>query len=50
MKKKMEKLDGELFKNLTVEEGRWTAGQTATTLYETGNPTSDYHLDGEGHN
>jgi hypothetical protein len=50
MKKKMERLTGPLFQPLTPRQIRRTLGNTPTTIYETGVPTSDFQTDGEGHN
>jgi hypothetical protein len=53
MKKKMEKLNDELFRPLDLPEGRRAFGasrSTPTTIVETNNPNSDFLLDGEGHN
>jgi len=50
MKKKMEKLAGPLFQPLAAGQIRRTVGQTPTTIYETGNPASDFQTDGESHN
>jgi len=48
--KKMERIDDQLFKPLTIaEQKRVTAGgtQTATTIYETANPNPDFQRDGD---
>ena len=51
MKKKMERISGELFKPLTVaEQKRITAAlttTTATTIFETYNPSPDFSRDGD---
>jgi hypothetical protein len=50
MKKKMEKLSGELFRPLTATEQKRTFGgatQTAVTAYETANPNPDFARDGD---
>jgi hypothetical protein len=52
MKKKMERLSNELFRPITVREGRCAYGGrgTPTTFVETNNPNPDGYIDGEGHN
>jgi len=51
MKKKLERIGGELFKPLTAaEQKRITAGfttTTATTIFETANPNPDFSRDGD---
>jgi hypothetical protein len=50
MKKKMERLSGELFRPLAPAEQRRTFGgttQTANTIYETANPSPDFQRDGD---
>jgi hypothetical protein len=50
MKKRMEKIDGELFKPLTIAQQKQVyagATQTATTIYETANPSPDFARDGD---
>ena len=51
MKKKLERLGDELFRPLTVREGRCAfGGGTASTIFETANPNPDFQTDGESHN
>jgi hypothetical protein len=54
MKKKMERLSDELFRPITVREGRCAfgggRGGTPTTFVETNNPNPDGYIDGESHN
>ncbi len=50
MKKKMERLDDELFQPLTATETKRISAfgtQTATTIFETANPNPDFQRDGD---
>jgi hypothetical protein len=51
MKKRMERLDDELFRPLTAAETKRISAtfgtQTATTIYETANPNPDFQRDGD---
>jgi hypothetical protein len=50
MKKKMERIDDELFRPLTPNQVRDVAGfgtQTSTTILETANPNPDFSRDGD---
>jgi hypothetical protein len=49
-KTKMEKIDGELFRPLTIREQKLAAGvttTTATTIFETYDPSPDFSRDGD---
>jgi hypothetical protein len=50
MKKKMERISGELFRPLSLAEQKLITGSTTTTastIYETANPSPDYSRDGD---